>query len=454
MKYIVFFMTLLIAAPVGFQMSKKNLKVEKLVFFLLIFFTVKEVTINFISREWYRGTSRGFEIGMVDIAMIIIYQLVKYRKNTFPISKRPPGTWLYFLYFFFSFLSITNSAPGYVVNSFFEIWKMTRMYLYFWVIYNYINDTKKFDLLMKYVSWIILYVGFLVLKQKYMEGRFQCTGPFPHQNSLVMYMIIFNSLVFAYLLNRKDVNILYWLSIFGLGSITIISTLSRAGMACYVIACAVVLFLSYTSGFSAKKLGITFILMICGVFVIIQAMDSIVERFETATEKSGQTRVVLAQAAAKMANDKLFGIGLNNFGHKINSPYPYGEHIYPELHDGKLPPPDYEESNALVETIYMMIAAETGWHNLIIFFIFIFYFYFKNLLNYKRYKNSEYRFVTIGLAGGLLGIYFESGLEWVLKQTNNFYQLMFVFALIGAMSKIYKKNNIRVLKKQDDESHK
>ena len=223
-------------------------------------------------------------------------------------------------------------------------------------------------------------------------------------------------------------------------------------MAYYVIACAIVLFLSYASGFSAKKLGITFILMICGVFVVIQAMDSIIERFETETEKSGQMRVVPAQATAKMSNDKLFGIGLNNFSHKINSPYPYGEHIYPELHEGKLPPADYEESTALVETIYMMIAAETGWHNLIVFFIFIFYFYFKNLLNYKSYKNSAYRFVTIGFAGGLLGICFESSLEWVLKQTNNSYQHMLVFALIGVMSKIYKKNNIRLVRKKDDDS--
>ena len=45
--------------------------------------------------------------------------------------------------------------------------------------------------------------------------------------------------------------------------------------------------------------------------------------------------------------------------------------------------------------------------------------------------------MSIGLTGGLLAIYIESGLEWVLKQTNNFYQLMLIFALIATMDRLY-----------------
>lgn len=439
MKYAIFFLTLIFGVPIGTSMAKKNPRVEKLVFFFLIFFTVKEVTINFVSREWYRGTSRGFEIGMVDIALLILLQLVNSRKRWYPTTKYPPGTILYALYFFFSLLSITNSATGYVVNSWFEIWKMVRMYAYFWVVNNYINDWKKIEELMQFVSIVVLYIGFTVLKQKYVEHRFQTPGPFPHQNSLVMYLIVFNSLVFSYLLNRKKIKLWYWLAVFGLGSLSIVSTLSRAGMACYVIACVTVWFFSFISGFSAKKIGVTLLLLLMATFGLIKAMDSIVERFETAPEESGITRIVLAQAAAMMANDKLLGIGLNNFGLKINPPYPYSDHIYPALHDGKMPPEDYEEKNGLVETIYLMIAAETGWHNLGIFLTFLFVFYFRNFRNYRLMKLSEYRFVAIGLLGGLLGIYVESSLEWVLKQTNNFYQLMLVFALINVCYKLYNR---------------
>ncbi len=437
LKYVIFFLTLIFAVPIGTALAKKNRKIENLVFFLMVFFTAQEVTINFVSREFYRGTSRGFEIGLVDIAMLIILFLIQSRKREYPPRKFPPGSVLYLMYFLFSWISVINAAPGYVVNSYFELWKMVRMFFYFWIIYNYINDWKKFDLFMRIIAINIIYIAIIVFKQKYIEGGFQNSGPFPHQNSLVMYLIIFNSLVFAYLLNRKNIKIWFWLLVFGLGSFSIISTLSRAGMAFFVIASVTVWFFSFISGFSAKKIGITFLLLAFATIGLLKALDSIIERFETAPEESGLTRIALAQAAVNMANDKVFGIGLNNFGHKVNPPYDYGEHIYPFLHKGELPPPDYEEKNGLVETIYLMIAAETGWHNLIIFLLFIFSFYFRNFKYYLKLKYSEYRFVTIGLIGGLSGIYLESSLEWVLKQTNNFYQMMMMFALIGVMKKLY-----------------
>lgn len=446
-KYIVFFGALIFGVPIGTQMAKKNEKIENLVFFLMIFFTAVTVTINFVSRELYRGTSRGFEIGLVDIAMLIILNLIRSRKKEFPIEKFPPGSLLYFIFFFFCWLSIFNSAPDHVVHSYFEIWKMIRMYIYFWVIYNYVNTWKKFDLIMKIIGLNIIYIGLTVLKQKYIEGRFQCPGPFPHQNSLVMYMIVFNSLVFSYLLNRKDIKSWFWLVVLGLGAFSIISTLSRAGMALFVIASATVWFFSFISGFTAKKIGITFLLLVIATIGLLKALDSITERFATAPEESGMTRVVLAKTAVKMANDKFLGIGLNNWGVKVNPPYPYGADIYPFMHKGNNPPPDFEEKNPIVETAYLSIAAETGWHNLGVYLLLLFTFFFKNFKNYLLLKNTPYQFFAIGLIGGLFGIYLESTLEWVLRQTNNFYQLMLVFALIGASRKIY----LRELKRQTQE---
>ena len=82
-----------------------------------------------------------------------------------------------------------------------------------------------------------------------------------------------------------------------------------------------------------------------------------------------------------------------------------------------------------------MIAAETGWFNLFIFLCFIFYFYFSNIRNYFYFKKTSLNFVSIGLLGGLSSIYVQSTLEWVLKQTNNYYQLMLVFAIIATLTR-------------------
>jgi hypothetical protein len=55
------------------------------------------------------------------------------------------------------------------------------------------------------------------------------------------------------------------------------------------------------------------------------------------------------------------------------------------------------------------------------------------------YRGTDYQYFAIGLTGGLLAIYLESTLEWVLKQTNNFYQLMLMFAMIMVMTKLEKR---------------
>lgn len=441
LKYIIFFVTLFIGVPVLYSLSLKYSKVERVIFFLLLFFTARMEDINFVSREAFKLTSRGFEIGLVDICVLILFLLILKRKKTYHIHL-PPGSWIYFAYIFFSALSMVNSAV--ILFSWFELWKMIRMYLFFYVVYNYVNSFEQFNDLLKGIALITIYIFLETMRQKYVLGLFQCYGPFPHQNSLVMYSIILGSIIFAYLLNKKDIsfiNFSFWLLLFAMTSVSIISTLSRAGLVLFLFAILIVLGFSYGSGFNQKKLLITVLLFFVSLGILVKAWDSITERFDTAPEQSAITRKNLATAALKMANDKVLGIGLNNFGIKINPPWPYGDHI------PMVDPDNENEKNGLVESIYLMIAAESGWHTLVVFLIFIFYFYFLNIQNFYRYRNTDYQYFAIALIGGLLAIYLESTLEWVLKQTNNYYQLMMVFALIAVMNKLekrYRRHRVRL----------
>lgn len=428
-KFIIFFTFVLTAVPFGIMMARKSVIAEKAIFFLLIFFTMQEVTVNFVSRETFRITTRGFEIGMVDCLAIIIAFLIKGRKQIFPV-KKPDGGSIFIIYIFFSFLSIVN-AESYLFSAF-ELSKMVRMYFFLWVVYNYINSREQFIDIMNNISVIIIFIFFSVLKQKYLEGRFQTPGPFPHQNSLVMYMILFNSLVFSYLLNNKRSSLLYWLSVFGMGSIVIVSTLSRAGMAVFVLSCSIILVVSLTADFSLRKIMVFTVSLVVGSAILIKAADTIAERFRTAPEESADVRVMLAEAAVKMANDKVLGVGLNNFGIKINPPYKYGDHI--EHKEG-----GEDVKNGLVETVYLMIAAETGWHNLAVFAFWLLYMLFLNLKNMLFFRRDMLFFIPVGITGGLIAIYLESSLEWVLKQTHNFFQLMLIFAIIGAVIKIKER---------------
>lgn len=430
LKYIIFFLVLFIGVPIGVIFAKRFIYIEKFFWFLLLFFTARTEDINFISMETYRGTSRGFEIGLVDITAMILFFVIYSRKDKYPITL-PPASSLYFIYFAFSLISIMNSDV--YVYSFFELWKMVRMYFYFFVVYNLVRSFYDIEDFFKYMVIIVGFITIIVLKQKYLEGMFQTRGPFPHQNSLVMYMIVYGSIFLAYLLNVKDAKIYVWIVAFAATAVDIISTLSRGGMAVFSISIFIIFLLSYRDKFTLKKLGITLLFFICATGILYKASDTIMERIKTAPKESLNVRVELAHAAQNMANDKIFGIGLNNFGLKINPPYNYADHIERK---------DDDEKGGIVETVYLLIAAETGWANLFVFISFLMFFYFKNIKNYialKKGKLKKYRYIPMAFIGCLTSMYLQSTMEWVLKQTNNFYQLMFIFAIIAVVSKLIQK---------------
>ncbi|MFA7542834.1 MAG: O-antigen ligase family protein [Candidatus Cloacimonadaceae bacterium] len=432
LKYIFFFITLFLGVPLGCYLANRYPKVERFIFIMMIFFTVRMEDINFVSRETFRLSSRGFEVGMVDICVLILLYFTIKNRGYFRL-KLPPGSWLYFLYFAFSALSMVNSIEP--LFSWFELWKMLRMYVFFFTVYNYLNSFVKVDYLLPALAITNIYIFIEVIYQKYFLGKFQSYGPFPHQNSLVMYSIILGSIFLAYVMNAEYFsrrNLAFWLLMFFMATVNIVATLSRAGLVLYAVSLAIVLALSFLSHINSRKVTITLILFFLGIAFMAKAWNSIQERFVTAPMESAEVRKDLAYAAVNMAEAKTLGVGLNNFGVAINPPYEYGSHI------PMIDPEDEEEQNGLVETIYLMIAAECGWHTMVVFIIFIFYYYFMSVANFFNYQNNPYQFIPIAFTGSLLAIYLESTLEWVLKQTNNFYQLMLVFALISALQRMYK----------------
>ena len=120
---------------------------------------------------------------------------------------------------------------------------MIRMYFYYWVIVNYIRRPEQLNLLIKYAAIIALFVFVLVLQQKYLMG-FSSLDPFPHQNSMVMYMSILGALLLSYAINQPKSDFPLWGFILTTG-FCILSSLSRAGLVLFIFNCLIVLFLSF-----------------------------------------------------------------------------------------------------------------------------------------------------------------------------------------------------------------
>lgn len=438
-KYSGFFLASVFGTTLGLYL----LLFQKRWFFLFILaltlFTAIDVDINIWGTELYRGTSRGFEIAANDIIILTLAFYTFLSKVRVKSLRWPPGSTLYLFYFVFSILSLVNSDS--LLFSSYELFKLLRMYLYFYFLYQYITSPERIMWVLRGFSVVVMLNLSLMLKQRYLDHLFQVHGLFPHQNSAVMYLNLINGIFFAYLLNAQDKNVsrTLWMSLtFLMGFLSTLLTLSRGGIVSMILCLGFIFALSLLPQhrLTLRKLVLFTILFLGVIGISFKAGNTIIERYRSAPVESGQYRVELAQAALNMVQDKKLGIGLNNFTLKANSPkYTYADHII--LYESM--------TNGIVETSYLLTAAECGWHTLIVYLLFLGLFLIKAIRIFWQSKDPFISALALGIAGGLIAIYFESLFEWVLRQTSNNYQLMLVFALVLALERLMKKSKTQFM---------
>lgn len=429
-KHVIFFTFLFLSVPVFTLVWSLSEKAQNFGVFLLLFTMPfnEAAGINFFPEPFYRGTSRGFEITLTDlIAISILLSIYIKRKR---IIFLPKGSFLYLIYFLISFISIINSSS--LNYSGFEIQKMFFVYIFFITIYNYIIYYKNLDIIIRSFVIIIIINFFLMLEQKYLLGHYQPSGLFPHRNSNSMFVNLIAPVFLSFLLNSEcKKNVFYfYLFIYMLCTVNVIFALSRGAIFFFPVAAAIVAAFSIASKITSRKIQTITLFLVLAIVGSAKAAPMVVERFERASAASGETRVRLAKIAVRMANDKFWGIGLNNWGIKVNPPYTYAEGLRPVEGD------DFKDG--IVETIYLLVAAECGWIGFTSLILWLGYYFLQNTLNIKRYKNTTISYIPIGLFAGLIAIFGQSTLEWVLKQKINFYELVLFFAVIAAMSQFYK----------------
>lgn len=427
-KHIVFFGLLFFGIPAAVVVLRASERLQKVGMFLMIFMTplVYSTGINFFTDKYYRGTARGFEILATDMLSLVIIGVLIWRWGFKNFKLTAPGTVLYLLYFALSCISVINADS--LLHAGYELVKMGMMFLLFLAVYNYVRRFSDVTTILYAFSAIITLNLILMLVQKYAYGIYQPSGIFAHRNSMAMFtnMIapIFLSILFNAEVSRKE----FWFfgASFAFSALSIVLGLSRGAIFFFPFSAAIVIALSFLNGISTRKVRILCVLGILALAGIVKSAPMIIERFEGAPESSGQGRIELAKAAINMAEDKFFGVGINNWGIKINGPYTYTEGTNLEH------PDDYKIG--VVETSYLLVAAECGWIGLLAFLLWLGFYYVKNLQNLRAFAKTGLYYLPAGIAGGLFSIYGQSMLEWVLKQSTNFYQLMTIFAIIAVMT--------------------
>ena len=428
MKYLIFLIALAGVLPLGYLLTvnRQYIRYAALAVILPVM-AFNQVSINFFSHETYRGTSRGMEVSLVYLlALAILISLtLLYRKTVlFPDT----GSKFSLVYFLLCIPSLINADN--TLYSWFELWKMVMMYIVFITFYYYLYYFRDFNTV--FIAFgIVASVTFGSVVLQHIRGIHQANGLFPHQNSMGMYMNLIAPVFFAYYFNRnKGWKRFLFAGFFLLASAACMRTYSRGAMVCLPFGCAITALLSLRYQFHMRKIQILLPVFLLCFFGALLLLPNIIKRFEQAPKESLMTRQYLAASAWNMMKDEpILGVGLNNWGIKINPPYPYCEYRYENKRIAK----DFKEG--IVETSYLLVGAECGFPAFAAYLAWLGYYYVIACKLLKTFRRSDSFYIPAGIVGGLTAVYLQSTLEWVLKQQVNFIQMMILFA---ALSLLYK----------------
>ncbi len=429
LKFFLILVIFLLVIPSGTIAARSNPKIRFICFAFMIFFTSWSFMLHVYPAPDWRGTSRGFALSLVDIlSCIVLFSMLFDSKCK--VSLCPPGVWLYWIYFALTLLS--GFGAVHLAPWGFEVVKMFWMYVFFLAVYNYLRNTKELWPLFYAICGTLIFMLLYGMYQKYIIGTFQIPSTLPHQNSLSLYVSLFGCLILGTMLNEKS-NIFQTLLLaagFISTTLLIIFSYSRGGMACYFLGLT---FIGIMSVLFSKMTPKKATLAIAGILLIsmftIYALPRIIYRFKYAPEKSALTRVNLNKAAVRLANQFKLGVGANNFCEYSGPFKPYAR----EQHENLKTDDETSPYGGIVETIYLLVAAECGWLGLVSLLAWFWYYLIQGLILCVQLRNRVCCGVIIGACGGLTANYIQSLMEWSLKQYGNFYQIMLIFALIAVL---------------------
>ena len=425
MKYAVFFVALLGTAPLAFilQLDRKWMKfaVWGAVAALALW---QSTAINFFSFEDYRGSSRGMEVSVAYLLAAAILGACALR-GRFAGLAPSPGAKLFLLYFLLC-LPSWSSAEN-TLYCWLETWKMIMVYLFYLAIRSWLDAADGAKALVDAFAWFTIWNFFLIVKA-HVSGVYQPHGSFPHQNSMVMAMHMYGCMFLSsYLCRGRRGNMLH-AAAFVCAAACAVRSYSRGAIALMPLAYGVVFLLAGLKA-APVRFGRVFSravpLGVAGLLGLAVMLPRIIDRFENAPESSGGTRVELARCAVEMMRDEPWrGVGMNNWGIKINPPYGYAELAGRSQNRGD----DFQDG--IVETVYLLVGAECGIPALVAMCLWFFWYLFSCVRLVWRLAGTEYCWIPAGLAGGMLACYMQSTLEWVLRQQMNLVVMMSFFALV------------------------
>lgn len=454
----------------GIAASCLSRRLRDLFFFLLVVLSpmTQRLDVNFVSREWYRGSTRGFEFSLMDILSISIFFSLLLRPHRG--QKRwywPAALGFMLLFFLYGCFSVAVSDPQ--LFGLFELSKMLRGLIVFLAAALFVRTNRELRLLVVALGCAVCWQGALGFYQRYHYGTYRVGGIIGDPNSLSMYLCMVSPVFVAAITSNfpKWVKCLCAAALL-LGGLGVILTISRTGVAAMVtvLACAA-LACTTLAEITPQKIGIGLLVLVMVVCIFAKAWNTLGERYKGASlaeeydaSSKTQGRGYYILIAKTIAADRWLGVGLNNWSYWVSNQYGpmLGWHFVPYIGTENYPsdvvPPGRNNLDAAqaapAHNLGALTLGELGIPGFIIFaFVWMRWFQMGASFLWKRVANPEYR-MGIGFFFACWGIFLQSLTEWVYRQTSIFFTFNII---IGALASLYclKRRRKRMQAEASDE---
>jgi hypothetical protein len=391
-----------------------------------LFSTCYLIDINFVSMEWYRGDTKGFEFGVTDwmiITLIIVMSRAPRWKKKRP-EPLPPNAVLMIVYFVLAVLTIVTAyVPVYAG---FGVFKILRAMAVYWVAYNYLRSEEDLRFFVMVLAAMVAF-QFLLVMQDRLGGVYRAKGSTPHSNTLAMYINMMNMIFLSFVLGDRKAGLrryVYW-GAFGLGTLIVLATFSRGALAMMVFGYALVTLLSVYDRPRSHKFKTVGLMLLAALPLIIKVTPAIIERFETAPEGAEASRHQANDAAYAMAQDTFFGVGVNNYSHVID-----------ESGYARFVP--LENDRGIVHNVYYLHASEMGWIGLLVFLLMIGNFLLMAVRYIRRRRDDITSWMATGIFVGMITLWLQSLLEWAFRQTYITVEFFLLAGFLAALPRLQR----------------
>lgn len=462
-KHIIALLVFTAAGSLGLLLTLLSQRVRDAALFFLVFGAViaGRLDVNFLGEYWYRGTSRGIEMTLLDVATwgLLASTLVLPRYAGMRWYW-PAGLGLMAVYFGYCCFSVARSDP-----QIFGLWELTKIFrglIVFLTAALFIRTRREVTIVVLALGCAVALELMYGVEQRLLKGVHRIPGTLFHENSLSMYLCTVSPVLLASALSDWP----RWLRWFSgicsvMASVAVVMTLSRAGLPTFGLAMVGTALCCTAWRITRRKVLIA--AACCGgaALLLVTSWDALAMRFGQASlrdeflkEDAVETRGVYWRLVFAIAEDEPYGVGLNNWSYAVSKTYgPQLGYLYHD-YDVVRWDPDKDKADETnhappAHSLAVITWGELGLPGLCIFgLLWLRWFQVGASFLRGRLNPDPMHRLGIGFLFGTTGLFIQSITEWTYRQTS----ILFTFhVMMGALASLYYATRFVPVTEEDEE---